>query len=512
MSTVAPPVESMPRHGKWWPAVVGLPALAACVPVFGDWCILSPDSLVYLRSARSLFETLSLPPERTMTPPGLPVVLSPLIYFGEAPFAAIRALHVLAFASSAILAFLLFRDELGIRPAFVVGALAAASGVLVTRAATLLSEPIFTPLALGCILLARRWKSGGGSSAAEVILGALAAASAALVRSMGLVLAPVMLFSLSGARDRSWRTRGVNGVIFAIVFLAPHAAWSIRQSLYPAAHDYGAIWSLPRPGEAPDLSGIALQAARLAEFGPQRLADIKSAIVPNVVGWRLFSEGIDLPASWLIGGAIVLIGLTRLILIRDPVDAFVLLTLSMLALWPWPEGVRLVSPLAPLLIGYAAWAVTRGICRMKAAGARTVAGWVISLFALSIYAADLVATYPIIARRGESAREHWKRSNAMADWLGKHVDNGIGFAPSLCITPPGDNAKVVLLGGCYLARQAFPTFWSPDKGELPPPCDDGGIVFLHRDIESSIFRGGAPGIEIGRADVFIVFRFRSIDA
>ena len=93
-------------------------AIAVSLPLMGSGSNLSPDSFAYLTAARSLYETGHLPPERMVTPPGLPLLLAPLMALGEVPTLAFRLLAAVCLAATAVMTWRLFRRGIGGRAAF----------------------------------------------------------------------------------------------------------------------------------------------------------------------------------------------------------------------------------------------------------------------------------------------------------------------------------------------------------------------------------------------------------
>src|SRR5690606_41795170 len=87
--------------GSVWIDGVLLLATVAIVAsaTFGDWMVLTPDSLGYLGAARSVWESQSLPGVRLVLPPGFPLLIAPLMARGDLPFTEIRAVLVVGWAA-----------------------------------------------------------------------------------------------------------------------------------------------------------------------------------------------------------------------------------------------------------------------------------------------------------------------------------------------------------------------------------------------------------------------------
>lgn len=487
------------------PIALAVIASAIALSTWGNWSVLSPDSFTYLAAARSIHETGVLPPERLIAPPGFPVILASLLAFGEMPLGAFRIAAAACFAATVVLTWLLFRTELGKVGAPVAALLVATSGPLINQSATLQSEIAYTPIALACLLLAGRWRSHKPVSRREAILGGLLAAIATFVRSAGIVLAPIMFIACLTNRGSTRLAKLVAAMLVVAGFVIPQAAWSLRQNSYPAAYGYGTIWTIPREIEQTNATGINLQARRLTVFGPQRLADLTQAIVPNHLGWRFISGPHASTVRWIIGGGLIVAALVRLVRLRSPIDLFFLLTMGMLALWPWNEGVRLVTPLIPILCGYACWLFLMALQRASNQRSLTIGCAAIGTVCLAGQLIELPYMHASLTDRAPRAIARVGQMEQLAGWQREHLPHD---ATVLSITPPGDNAKLVLIGACYLSRRPITEFIESDTKGISPDSRELGAAFAFVDdgAVGDTLPDGAE--EIGRTGTFRVFQLR----
>ncbi|MFQ5411084.1 MAG: hypothetical protein ACE5EC_02265, partial [Phycisphaerae bacterium] len=198
----------------------------------------------------------------------------------------------------------LYRMETGPAAAWLAGLLVAANPALLMQTTVVLSEMVFLPIALGMLLIIRRWERVGvigparhkrwdregilgparydtGVGGFEICAGGLLSAVAVSVRSMGVTLVPVAMIVLLADRRRTRRRRWVRAGLYLLFAAAPLVAWEVRQSAWPSTYSYTNVWTTAREAEQTDATGWALQRARLGHWGPTRLDDLKAAIVPN---------------------------------------------------------------------------------------------------------------------------------------------------------------------------------------------------------------------------------------
>ncbi|MFQ5502257.1 MAG: ArnT family glycosyltransferase [Phycisphaerae bacterium] len=468
-------------------ATLSLPlvAILTCLPALGSWCALTPDGVNYLSIARTLRETHHFPAEAMKCPPGFPVLLAPLMILGDTPFLAIRLLFVLCLAITSLITYRLYFRDMGTTAAWIAGVLVATSSVLFMQATVVLSEMAFLPLSLGVLLFVMRWDRERILGPAhlgwiEICAGGLLSGVTVLVRSMGITLVPVAMIVLLSDRRRLRRHRWTRVGLYLLSAIAPLVAWEIRQSAWPPRYSNMNVWTTAREVEHTDATGPALQLQRLARWGPQRLDDLKAAIVPNRLGWRLFQAPLDRASTWLIGGFFVALSLFRVVRDRSAIDTYCLLTLVMLAFWPWNEGVRLLIPLLPILIGNVLWLADR-LWRLSGVRAWQRCGIVcfVGLMILG-YAGERIAAGNSLVIHHEKAERRIAAMHALADGLLAEASNPVR---RLGITPDGHNDKLLLAGAGYLARRPIHDYIDvhstlPDVPEIDGLCD----VFVHRSL------------------------------
>lgn len=503
-----PPLSLLRSNANWIIAPLVL-AAALSIWMLDDWCRLMPDSFKYLLAARAIHETGGFPAERQIAPPGFPLMLAPIMGISDAPFLAIRIFLTVCFVAAVGIAGLLLRIEIGTKPALAAAILTATSGLMLTQSSTLLSETPYLPFALGSLLLAARWRRDGCPSAWQAALGGLLAVSATLIRSMGIVIAPMMALCLLLDKSQSMRRRLLQTAICTACFAAPLMLWQARQYSYPSAYDYGVQWTRARDIENSNASGLALQIQRLKTFGPLRLQDIKSAMIPAAIGWRCFDGIMNHPTTWTVGLLIVGTALYRLVKYRRVIDAYVVATLLMLALWPWDEGARLVVPLLPILWGYAAWLF---FTLLKGAGNRVVLRSTVIFPAVLLacaQAGELWYVRKSLIVMGEKEKTRWSRAEDLARWQSDQLPNYSGI---LGVTSPGHNDKLVLAGASLLSRRPLLGYYEVSKSRAVPAGSERAEFIIVQEGLARLDLGLPLGSIVGRASGFEIFTSASRNA
>jgi 4-amino-4-deoxy-L-arabinose transferase-like glycosyltransferase len=387
---------------------------------------------------------------RMIAPPGFPTLLAPLMLFGDLPLLAVRIFNLACWVTSSVLTYLLFRRRLGRNGAWWAAALTATSPALAAQSTMLLSESAYLTLALGILFLHdQRFDPGKSLWKSSASLGLLCAA-ATLVRAMGIVLAPIIALAILTRRFGSLRRRAAHAALFVVAFMTPIFVWQIRQSAYPAGNSYGNAWLHARPWENTNSTGLALQWNRLAHFGPIRLRDIKSVLLPPQLGWRAYQEPIAPIASWLIGGSILVVTFWRCWRSRAPADFFVLATLGMLCLWPYDEGPRMVAPLLPLFFAYIVWAAQRA-SNVFPGNPLVLKSVSIALAAfLVVHFCELARSQTSMANQRTKSLDRLASMHRMQDWQERHLPVGVALS---CVIRPRQDIKTILIGGSYLSRR-----------------------------------------------------------
>ncbi len=479
------------------PAVI---AMAATLMAAGAWCVLTPDMFRYFQNARSLVETGHFPSGQLVRPPGYPVLIAPLFLLGDLPFLPVRLFLGGCWATTSVLTYFLHRRRLGETAAWMAAALVATNGVFFMQTTTALSEPVFTALSMAVLLLLSRWWSEPPRRAGETALGGLLLAATCLVRTIGIVFVPLMAVALLKHRCRTLRARLGRLAVFAVCAAGPLIAWQVRQSAYPAIPKYFNHFTAARAWEHTQATGLALQVERVITLGPIRLADIKAAMLPAHLGWRAFIPPLESPASWIVGMFFVLAAVLGLLRRRSPVDAYVLLTLCVLVLWPWRDEARFVSPLIPIFCGYAVAALIICAGRIRSVRLRRAGLVAAAVFALGVQGAELLHVRSGLGVRERRIRERMVAMRDLARWQDEHLRPGESW---LAVTPKGHMTKTLLAGSAYLARRSMQPF--DVVAELPasPPSNHARAI-IHESFFADVVRkwGYVP---VTRLHEFVVF-------
>lgn len=460
------------RSARWrtlccWVLLAAV-VIAVHVPAWGDWIAMSPDSFMFLTAARSVAQTGSLPPERPQCPPGFFYVLAPFLRFIDTPWLAIRIAASLASAAAVILTYVLFKRRLGNLGALASALAVATSGVLLQQSATLLSEFAYLPISLFALWLIGRMgdslRAPGRYWRWAALAGAATAASL-LVRSIGIGLllagAAMCLLQIRMSPRRA--------ILAIILFATPTAlslgAWELRQAAYPPTRQYSDIWSTPRSNEGTNATGLALQAERLVHYGPARLDALKSLVIPEHVGWRLFQSPWNRSTSFILGGLFVAWCVARLLKRPAAEDVYFLITLGIISLWPYQEGMRLAAPLLPIAWCYVVEIVTAGrqaihrTGRIRLAHGVVITATIIAITAAALERAHLQTSFDVIAAKTAARLEAGQN---LANWLDSRVLPG---ADLICVTDQHSDAKLTAIAANYLGRRAIASFRDVDGVE-----------------------------------------------
>lgn len=501
-------------------ALAVLVPMGACAMVFGPWIEWTPDGFHYLALARSLAETGAFPAERITTPPGFPLLLAPLMSSGDFPIAGIRVLLAGGFISTCVLTFLLYRRLIGEGWAIAAAVATGLSATLLAQSTTLLSESIYLPMSLLALLILTRWSKTGPTGFSDLAWGGIAVAGAWAVRTTGLLLVPVAAWTAFRGGEGPFARRLGRALLVTLIATAPVIAWEMRQTAYAPKHGYldsllrprsalGEAREIVGPTQSPDAPKVdasplqsiwSMQVERLKQFGPQRMNDIAAAIIPPHVGWRLLSGDWSLPAACLISVAILVAALHGLFRHRRPADAYLILYIALLAVWPWKEGPRLMMPLVPICIGYAACAGRR---MWETRGALARPGRVVSIgaavCALAIMGWEEKLTVSSLNKRISVSQARMLDMQILGDWLegqikpDQHVQ---GLAPT------GSAAKLTLLGGRYLSRRDVRVDDST-VGDMVAQAPDAAWRVVHRSLLVNSPPAGRGRIDIGE---FVAFK------
>lgn|GEM_PF-2180497 len=481
-------------------------ALLTSAWAVGDWLILSPDSFRYLRGARSLAEDGTFGVGRLSLPPGFSCLLYLIMTSDGLPLAETRLLLIVGWMATAIFTHIYYRKH---RHARIVALLVAVSPALLIQSEYLLSELAFMPFALGALIQFEAWREGR-LAWWRILLGFFCCTAAILIRTMGIVLLPLGLLALArrrppssesaaqdansgpidADRERNGRqpqtlARVIAGTLLVIATIYPQLQWSARERSYPEEYGYSRILFSARAGESADDNFVTLQAKRFIQYTPLRLASIKEAVVPTRLGWRLFQPPMATPSTWLIGGGLLILIGWRAWRYRMLIDYFALLTLGLLSIWPWDEGVRFVLPLLPTI-----WAALlggldtlTGFFGDYATKRRRLAfaGMIILMIAVLSYENRL-----IIDGRANRAEKATARLAEMQT-LGKQAAPYLEGAPRIgCVLKNESLDKTTVIGAMYLQRQIL---WRVIDVKLKQEVDwqglTGAVFFVSPDILAS---------------------------
>lgn len=449
-------------------ALLAATVLVLHVPTWGDWITLSPDSFSYLTAARSLARTGLLPLEQFHRPPGFSFVLAPCLWFGDTPWLAIRVAASLASVAAAILTYVLFKRRLGHGGAVLTGLAIATSGLLLRQSATLLSEFAYLPLSLLALAWISRLHDALQASDPAWKWAALAGSATAaclLVRSIGvgLLLAGLAMCLLQLAKSPRRVIPAI--LLFTSPTILAIGAWEIRQSAYPPTRQYSDIWSNPRSNEGTTATGLSLQIERLARYGPARLDAIKSLVIPEHVGWRLFQSPWNRPTSFAVGGLLIAWCATRLLKRPAAEDVYFLITLGIISVWPYQEGMRLAAPLLPMAWCYVVEFVAHARQSLHRAGRGRVAwGPVMAAIAIAATAAVLERAHLQESLTSDAAKsaDRLEAGQNLANWLDARVLAG---ADLTCLTDQQSDAKLTAIAANYLGRRAIRQFRDVEPGK-----------------------------------------------
>ena len=460
--------------------VFGLILLAAAIgwASLGRWCLFAPDSFTYLDMARTLWETGRLPPRRLVAPPGFALLLAPLMRGGDLPLLPLRSILLAAWAAVAVLTFLLHRRELGQVQAAAAGLLVALSPVLFTLTLTPLSEMVFLVLATLTLLLLERWREPGRISSVAAAAGGLLAATACLTRSMGVVLLPLGAMVLLAKRDNPRRLRVQIALLFLAAAVLPVLAWAQRERSFPSQAGYPRVWTAALGHEETDAAGLTLQWQRLARYGPLRLESLKESLLPRDLCWRAYQPPWAGITTALLGGGLAAIALWRAVRTRRPSDIFVVLTLLMVALWPWDEGPRLIAPVMTVTAAYPVWIAARIGRYGRRRGTQALAATAL-VGVILLQAAGLKLLLDRLPSQREKAAARVAEMERIARWLTAEMPESGRWCAYL---PDRHAAKLPLIGAAYLARRPLTPVDVRHPLEALPDPEAADCVWWHESL------------------------------
>lgn len=439
----------------------------------------APDSFTYLDMARTLWETGRLPPRRLVAPPGFALLLAPLMSGGDLPLLPLRGTLVAAWAAVAALTFLLHRRDLGQVQAAAAGLLVGLSPVLFTLTLTPLSELVFLVLVTLTLLMLERWRKAGRISGLAAAGGGLLVAAACLTRSMGVILPALGAAVLLAKRDHPRHLRARNAVLFLAAAVLPLLVWAERERDFPSRGGYLNIWTSALGHEETNAVGLALQWQRLARFGPLRLESLKESLLPRDLCWRAYQPPWAGITTMMLGGGLAVIALWRTVRYRRPSDAFVVLTLLMLALWPWDEGPRLVAPVMAVTVAYPLWIGARlrvRYGRWRATRVVVTAGLATLVLLQAAGLALLLGRLP--GQREKAAARVAEMKRLTQRLVAEVPESGRWFV----YLPDRHAAKLTLIGAAYLARRPLTAIDVRHPLEALPAPEAADCIWWHESL------------------------------
>ena len=356
-------------------------------------------------------------PLHMITPPGLPLMLAPLVAVDGDGILAMKLLVLLLFAASGPLLFWLAKDRLGDRWALVAAVTLLTNASAIHFSHLIMQEVPYIFFTLGAALLFQRSEAARGTAAALLLTAAaLVAVWSNEVRTVGVSLLVGMAMCL--LVNRRWRRLlGFLVVSFAARtgagLLSSGDSLSIVQFLFqvdPYNPEYGSL----------TLSQLAYQSAR--DFWLYLTDVLPQVVLGSDLGWA--------------GALVVLVPLTIGLLgglrRREMAVFYFGGFLSLLALWPsvWRVN-RLILPLLPFILLYLfgglRWLQKR-LGRWLPAGRRINVALVAG-FAAAVIACNLGAA---VQRATKAPDQRWVNYYGVSTWLGKNVT---GNAVVMCRKP-----------------------------------------------------------------------------
>jgi hypothetical protein len=245
-----------------------------------------------------------------------------------------------------------------------------------------------------------------------------------------------------------------------------------------------------RPSERTTSAGVRLAIDRAARLGPQRLVEVASCVVPRTLGWRLWSGGVGRSVAIALGACLMLLIVRRLAKRSRASDAFAILYFCVLVFWPWDEGVRLMAPLTPILYGVIVESAIELGQLIRGRRWWFAAGLSAAALGLAVHFAEFGTVMSRARLDGAKFAERMARGEAIAARL-----RSIGEADASIVglTRDGDDAKVDLELGAYLARRRIETIDCLDSGAAPGDLSRADWAIVHRRVvpvldESSAWR------------------------
>jgi hypothetical protein len=408
------------------PLLVGAAVLAVGMALVDGLPVgVTNDDGMYVILAKSLatghgYRWLNLPgaPAATHFPPGYPAILAVLWWIAPAFPANVIVFKLanamfMAVAATATFALARTRLELG-EPAAAALTFAGTLGIPVLTLSTIvMSEALFLALLIPTLLLAERVLSAEERSGRDVLVLALLAGAATLVRTHGVALIAAVVLALA------LRRRIRDALVFAgatLALVAPWQLWvSIHSSAVPLAmrgnyESYGAWFATGLHA-----NGLGLIGRTVGRTTTELAGMLATVVAPSMpVAVRLLALAVVLAA--------LCVGLRELWR-RAPVVTFFLgFYLAIVVIWPF-SPTRFVWGVWPLVIALLGLAARRALAwRPTTPTAR------LARFA-AVAASALVAS-GYVAYNVRGYRHQWwssipravsRNASPLVAWVGTHV-------------------------------------------------------------------------------------------
>ena len=384
------------------------------------------DSATYITLAQSLasgdgYTYLGDP--HVKYPPGLPLLLMPILLFFGKNYLLMRALIAACAVGSAAAAVLLLRRFGPLLLALAAAAMTAACYAAFFESSRILSDLPYMLASLTALIFMERYRSEPTRRAFWIAACLIPVCYS--IRILGFVLAPAFAFSLlvDSESETPRRTRFIRAVAVLGVMALAAAAWMGRNAAVKA-EEGAELWES-------------------ATYERELIVSSATDPTSQLVGWEQFSARLKrnalhyarLTASLLTGkkirsgaSAYLLAALAAagwilaLVRRRGVMEYYSLLYAAVYLLWPAHQGERFLVPLLPMIFYYA---LSPFAALLEWVGSRftTIAGPIFKTVAVSIFAAAsavgyIAANAPHIADyiRHERAEPYYR--GGMGDYIG----------------------------------------------------------------------------------------------
>jgi hypothetical protein len=371
---------------------------------------LNPDSIYYISAGLNLAQGEGLThlygKPLTVFPPAMSAIIAAGTRVGINDVELLRGLHSLSFAAVVLLSYVLLRRHVASRT-LILGTtiFIAASGVLLTLSATVLSEPLFLVVAMAFIIVLEDLLSRPRHIwllASAIALSWLAF----LLRYSGISFVPIGFAALLiGLRSVGSGFALKRAAIFSVCAASVPVAWMLRNR---------AIDGTLTGSRSPSVDGPAINAYRSAETvgrwfwlvpGPTATAlaaAVGGLLLASLVAalWRLRTPESKTDGSSLVPVAVFTFGYAAYLIVAASLTAFN------------PIDFRLLSPIYAPLVILAAVALDRLWERLSPPKRTILAAVLVSAIAL-----QALASFSVVERFAVGqgyAKQAWRNSDLAA--------------------------------------------------------------------------------------------------